>query len=619
MFLKAGFILFLFFSQNFFIAAEEKEELYLGHIYSYIEEPVVEQRQVFSSEEIEKSHTESLPSFLQSQGIQLLSYGPYGLESKAQIRGFTDETVRVVIDGICVNNAQYGTFDFTSINISDIEKIEIVRGAFTEGVSDEGSVAGVIYITTKKQILGKEFKSDVFIKSFLNLDYPLDTVSCNSSFAGQISENTFFKSSIRGTYAQNKYQFKNSFSKYKTRENAQVKDFFADVKLSHFFMNASSFTTGLLFYNGIKNCPGSESSFSKGRQKDLNGMLTFSLINPSIKNKIKLENNAAWIFNKRNYEEDISFSEHIINTFKYAFYMSANVTSFYSQSSGFTFDAVFLDSTDDGCHNQISFTFKETSSFKITQHLSFTLPLAFKSCKDNIAFIPKAGFKLSFEYADFCLNAYKMVQFPNMDDLYWQSSYAKGNPDLNIEEGYGAEAVFNFKKFLPSSICFFTNYYKNKIQWAYKDGIYSPQNVASAFYCGLDLRTEKYFFNEHIIFKANAEYLYTSLMDKKNQLTYKKRIMWTPDWTASSSLTFNFYDTRLSLEWNYIGRRYKSNLNISYMESYSLFNLNISYEGFKYFEPYVRAENIFDKDYESVDSYPMPGISITFGLKTKWK
>ena len=59
----------------------------------------------------------------------VLSFLVLSLESKPSLRGFTDETVRVVIDGVCVNNAQYGTFDFSSISLENIEKIEQIIGS----------------------------------------------------------------------------------------------------------------------------------------------------------------------------------------------------------------------------------------------------------------------------------------------------------------------------------------------------------------------------------------------------------------------------------------------------------------------------------------------------------
>ncbi len=133
------------------------QEILLPSITTYIDDTLVEQKTVITADEIQEKHVDSLTGLLQSEGIQVLAYGAYGLQQAPSIRGFTDETVRVVIDGVCVNNAQYGTFDFSSINIADIEKIEIVRGGFTEGVCDEGAVGGVIYITTRKQQFGLHF------------------------------------------------------------------------------------------------------------------------------------------------------------------------------------------------------------------------------------------------------------------------------------------------------------------------------------------------------------------------------------------------------------------------------------------------------------------------------
>lgn len=596
----------------------ENADINLGHVYSLLDSPEVEQRQVFDSEDISNSHTESLIDFLQSEGIQILSYGPYGLESKPQLRGFTDETVRVVIDGICVNNAQYGTFDFTSINVSDIERLEIVRGGFTEGVSDEGSVAGTVYITTKKQSLGTSFNADVYAKSFLNAEVPLDTFSLGAGVSSQVLENTFLKVNLRGTYAVNEFQYRNYAGKISSRKDADVKDVHADSKVSHYFGNGSSITAGLMLYDGIKNCPGSKFASVSGVQTDLDSMVTLSLVNPSVKEMFRLENNAAWIFNRRTYDEGNSSSLHRINTFKYASYASVSPRDFYEQSAGLTADLVLLDSTDDGNHAQLSLCFKETSSFKIGDHITLTFPLALKTCGENAAFIPKAGVKLSFEWIDFMIDGYRMVQFPNMDDMYWNGSGGRGNPDLKKEEGWGGEVSVNWKKLLPFNVSLFTNYYKNKIQWASRNGTYMPQNVASAFYCGFDFRTELSFLEGLFDLTANTEYLYCALLDKDKPLTYKKRIMWTPDWTAAVCGTVNFRDFRASLEWNYMGKRYVSNLNESFMDPYYLVNINVSYEGFEMFTPYLRGENILDAEYESVASYPMPGISLTLGLKFKY-
>ena len=140
---KYIFYFLLHFSFSLFCEESEKIQIQLPKITTYVES-VVEQKIVITEDDIEKSHCESITSLLQNNGVQLLAYGAYGLEQKPSIRGYTDETVRIVIDGVCVNNAQYGTFDFSSINVADISKIEILKGGFSESVLDEGAVGGVI-------------------------------------------------------------------------------------------------------------------------------------------------------------------------------------------------------------------------------------------------------------------------------------------------------------------------------------------------------------------------------------------------------------------------------------------------------------------------------------------
>ncbi len=118
--------------------------------------------------------------------------------------------------------------------------------------------------------------------------------------------------------------------------------------------------------------------------------------------------------------------------------------------------------------------------------------------------------------------------------------------------------------------------------------------------------------------KFNAEYLYTKLLDVQNEETYGNRIMWTPDLTAALICNVETDFISLNAEASYVGKRYLDNNNNGYMEPYVLLNASLSYKGFKHITPYLRAENLLDAEYEAVDSYPMPGISITAGVRSKF-
>ena len=590
----------------------------LPHLYTYVDSTVVEQRQVYTGEQIEKMHVQDLPSLFSAAGIQILSYGAYGLEQKPSIRGFTDETVRVVIDGICVNNPQYGTFDFTSLNPRDIERIEIVRGGFTEGVSDDGAVAGVIYITTKKQSLGHQFNTDTQIKSFFYAQRLIDGFSQNFGYNGQISENDFIKTNLKATYAQNEFPFLNYRKLIKIRSNSQVYDAHSNISYSHYFGEGNSFTVKNLTYAGYKHTPGTATANQNGIQQDYNNILGFNINFPSIAKCVTWNSNLNWICNNRFFDQYNEHSKHFINTISFA--TSADLFCFkkYKQSAGISLDYVHLDSTDDGQHDQFSGTFKETSKFLFNKHFSLIVPLSIKFCGENVAFTPKIGFKAAFKYCDLSISGYRMVQFPNMDDLYWNGGGNHGNPDLLPETGWGAEFTTNFHNiFIPFSFCVFTNYYSNKIQWSNLNNTWSPQNISSAFYLGFDLSFEKTLFKFWTI-RSNWEYLYNALLNQNDKNTYLKRIMWTPDLVFSVINSFNFKYGSVSIEVNYTGKKYISNLNISYVEPYCLVNLCGELDLWKHFQPYLRIDNLFNVDYEAIPDYPMPGISLIIGCKCKW-
>lgn len=623
--------IFLLFPAAFINNSLFAQDILLPSITTYIDDTEIEQRTVLLAEEIQQRHTESLTALLQSEGIQILAYGAYGLQQTPSIHGFTDETVRVVIDGVCVNNAQYGTFDFSSININDIERLEIVKGGFTEGVCDEGSVGGVIYITTKKQQLGTHFNSDSQIRTFFNASLPLDTFSQNLGFSSQLGDNSFIKATAKGTWANNRFLFKNYKNLVYERQNSEVKDVNSNLQFLHYFGNGNYFSASNLFYIGDKNVPGVENTAFNGKQQDLSNKMILSFNLPAIKDFARLENSFAWICNNRNYEEytighgnagtnsginaitNTDISHHHVNSFKLS--SSAQIYGWknISQSIGISLDYTDLKSTNDGNHNQFSITAKETSKIKLNDIFTLSIPLAIKSCNSNFAFIPKAGIIAEFSKVNIVLDAYRMIQFPNMDDLYWTGGGFHGNPKLGPESGWGVDFNINVHHFIvPFNICIFTNYYKNKIQWNLSSG--QPENLSSAFYLGVDFSAKKTLFG-FLTLNLNVEYLYNQLLDSSNKLTYKKRIMWTPDFTAAFSASFAFDFLNWNLEANYVGKRYTSNLNLYSMDPYVLLNTSLEFLKIQNCTPYLRVDNILNTDYEAAENYPMPGISLTIGTR----
>ena len=625
----------LIFSLSFFIFAEEAE-IILPSVTTIVPASI-EQKIVITADDIKSKHYESLNDVVERCGIQMLAYGPYGLESKPSIRGFTDETVRVVVDGICVNNAQYGTFDLSSINLESVEKIEIIRGGFTEGVEDEGAVGGVIYITMKKTELNKSFSGEFGLKSFFNTKCFLDSYFQKLSFSNMLGESTFLTSSGNVNYAANRFLYKltpsleltegpigayKTFGRWVECQNAQVTDAHADAYLTHYFADGNYFSVGDFFYGGHKNVPGSVKDNDPGLQRDYNNNLSFALWNPSVSGLFNLKNNLVWLCNNRFYNNSkrTEESSHYINTLKYSGTMdfTSLADGHIRQLFGVSMDYTHLNSSNDGKHIQLSGVIKETTKFAIGKGWSISVPLAAKFCVNdnntNFAFIPKLGG--AWEKDVFCISAdvYRMVQFPNMDDLFWEGGDFHGNPNLKPESGWGADLGLKLSKFnagnsvLHGSVIVFSDYYKDKIRW----GNGTTENLSSAYYLGVDFNLGAAFFDETLNFDINGEYLYNRLLDSGT--TYGKRIMWTPDFVCTSVISLNFDPVKFSLSASYTGIRYLTNLNQNYLKPYVL--VNLSAEGAAIggkFVPFAKVDNLLNWQYQAVEGYPMPGISLTVG------
>ncbi len=87
--------------------------------------------------QIEQLHKESLADLLRTiSGVLVNAQGGVGGNTDISIRGAEANFVAVYIDGIRVNdpvNARGSAFNFNSVNVKAIERIEVVRGPASAG------------------------------------------------------------------------------------------------------------------------------------------------------------------------------------------------------------------------------------------------------------------------------------------------------------------------------------------------------------------------------------------------------------------------------------------------------------------------------------------------------
>jgi vitamin B12 transporter len=105
---------------------------------------------IIDRQQIQQTQAQSLPELLRAvPGISLSNNGGLGKNSSVFLRGTNSDHVLVLIDGIKVGSATLGSTTFEHIPITQIERIEIVRGPRSSLYGSE-AIGGVIQIFTRK-------------------------------------------------------------------------------------------------------------------------------------------------------------------------------------------------------------------------------------------------------------------------------------------------------------------------------------------------------------------------------------------------------------------------------------------------------------------------------------
>ena len=151
------------------VAAEEKEiQLEPIHVYSAYATPV-NQDQTASSVTVltEKDFSERNATYVSDvlktvPGVAMGANGGRGAVTSLFLRGAESNHTVVVIDGVKMNPVNDG-FDFGGLTLSNIERIEVLRGE-QSALWGSDAIGGVVYITTK---------SGLYKEKPLNIDFDL--------------------------------------------------------------------------------------------------------------------------------------------------------------------------------------------------------------------------------------------------------------------------------------------------------------------------------------------------------------------------------------------------------------------------------------------------------------
>ena len=228
-------------------------------------------------------------------------------------------------------------------------------------------------------------------------------------------------------------------------------------------------------------------------------------------------------------------------------------------------------------------------------------------------------------------------RFPTLNDLYFLPG---GNPDLKKENGWTYDAGLSFAVgnegvySLSGSASWFDSHVDNWIIWLpTTKGFFSPRNIKSVHAYGVELEADLAIaLSEDWHLGLDGTFSWTPSINEGEPMSpadksVGKQLPYVPEISATLTGELSYRTWSLLYKWCHYSERYtmssndlslSGNLppyfmsNITLEKRFSLAWADLSLKG--------AVNNLFDEEYLSVLSRPMPGINFEFflGITPKW-
>lgn len=573
---------------------------------SRIEEPIRETTSsiiLVTRQDIEQMNVDFLPDVLRKiPALHVVQSGGIGTVTSVLLRGGNSSQALVLIDGIRVNSSTTGSFDFSGITVSDIEKIEIVKGPQST-VYGSDAMAGVISIITKKG--SGKLKTDISIEggshgtvtptatiggSYKTIDYRLtgsyydtDGISAaaegtepdgyrNAAFSGTVGfrpAETFSMEFI-GRYSYDRseldgFDFFRSIAVDDTNFVQRGHHGLISGKGSFHLADLWDQTISLSFVKDTFSFRDPDTAFNNAKMRTAKRTVDWQhTVSPADYFSVV----AGLEYRQERGDNTGNFDESLDN---YAVYLNNRLNlldSLFVFNAGFRYDDLDISGT------------------KATYRLGV------------VCTIPRTGVIIRGNYGT-------GFRSPALNELFFPFY---GNRHLKPEETTSWETGISkdlFEGRVHFSVTYFDQEYENLIST--NPLTFTASNIADArvkgFETSLNIRA-----NEYLAIRAGYTNLDTEDMQTGKQLPLR------PQDKLNVSVAVSIKDFMVAADYLFVGERYDSSVKRN-LSSYSVINLTGSLKAFKGVTLFLRGENLLDENYEEIGSFSIPGFSLYGGMR----
>lgn len=535
--------------------------------------------------------------------IHFKENGP-GMVASASFRGTTASQTAVIWNGININSQFTGQTDFNTLFASGYDHIGIRSGGGSV-LYGSGAIGGSVHLNNSFRF-GKGFENELRLKygSFNTFfgDYHGDFSSEDTNVQLQFSRHS----------SDNDFNYPDG---EKANVNGDFKNTGFNAALAHILDEKNTLKLYTQYYDGGRGFSGTLTAPSKSRFEDVNSrnLLEWKGLFNSFTSNLRL----AYLDEKYRYYENREQEAHVYGNAKTGivkYDLAYELTPDIVISGIAHVDHTTGEGTNIGeqerttgslgflfSHELDRFRYQISGRKEITD--SYDSPLLFSL---------SSGYEVTDSYR-VKLNFSKNYRIPTFNDLFW---YAGGNRELEPEKSLQAEIGQDLElKDLKISLIGFVMEIDNLLRWIPgADGLWKPQNTKSVRNYGLEAVAswEKEYGDHHFLFSGT--YAYTHSEDQ----TTGKMLIYVPRHKLTASAGYGFRKFSAFYQFLNTGRVYTSSDNNYSLDSYLLSNIGVDYDLLKTISLGVEVLNLWDVNYQSMPSRPMPGRSYNTKLTFKF-